>query len=647
MPLALPLALVLVLVGRPAVAQEAERSLHWDEIQVEARLDADGRLHVEEHQGIVFDGEWNGGAREFETRLGQRFRLQGVTRIDPRTGDSIRLAQDDEVDDVDEYDLDDELVWRSRLEDDPPFDDRRLDYVLEYTINNAVIPTPDGYLLDHDFLFPDRAGMVDTFRLTLTLDPPWSTSEGRVLRWAAEDVPPGRSLSVRVPLRYEGDGSPATVPGSPPGGVRLGLVLLLLAAPLALGTRFFRRERADGRYEPLPRVPDEAWLEEHLFRYPPELVGAAWDGATSAAEVAGLLARLVAEEKLGSHVERDDDTGDPVLHLELLVPRDTFSELERPLIDALFFDGRESTDTRTVREHYEDSGFDAAGTIREALQRRVEDLPGRRLRRRVWPAWAGVAAAVLVLVTAAAVHPPDAPVAAIVGIFAFTGGMLLVMLAYYYAQSVVGLGGKAVAFVLLAAGMVLGLAAVVGGILETTALDGERSPYYRSGPLLLFGLAALGVAFMALAFRIARPRDEPARLRLRRRMAAARAFFRRELGKADPDLRDEWFPYLLAFGLGARIDQWFESFGGDSGAAAPVPAAAGVGATTSGGAAAGGSFAWTGGGATFGGGGGFSGGGVGGSWATAATTVASGVTSSSAGTAGGIASSGGGGGGGW
>ena len=31
----------------------------------------------------------------------------------------------------------------------------------------------DGYRLDHDFAFPDRAGVIERFSLHLTLDPVW------------------------------------------------------------------------------------------------------------------------------------------------------------------------------------------------------------------------------------------------------------------------------------------------------------------------------------------------------------------------------------------------------------------------------------------------------------------------------------------
>ena len=101
------------------------------------------------------------------------------------------------------------------------------------------------------------------------------------------------------------------------GGLRLLLLALLAGATALMIRRFLALERAAGRFAPLPDVGGEAWLKEHVFRWPPELVGAAWDGSTAAPEVAGLLARLVQEGKLASRVE--DDDGDPVAEAEAWV----------------------------------------------------------------------------------------------------------------------------------------------------------------------------------------------------------------------------------------------------------------------------------------------------------------------------------------
>src|SRR5262249_11702747 len=42
----------------------------------------------------------------------------------------------------------------------------------------------------------------------------------------------------------------------------------------------------------------------------------------------------------------------------------------------------------------------------------------------------------------------------------------------------------------------------------------------------------------------------------RKRLSAGRRFFMNELEKPRPALRDSWYPWLVAFGLGRQIDYW-------------------------------------------------------------------------------------------
>jgi hypothetical protein len=115
------LALALTTLAAPASAQE--RELHWQSLDVRARLDADGRLQITETHAMVFTGDWNGGERGFRLESGQRLRLRGVSRRDPQTGETVPLVEGD-LSQVDHYGFTDSktLRWRSRLPSDAPFD---------------------------------------------------------------------------------------------------------------------------------------------------------------------------------------------------------------------------------------------------------------------------------------------------------------------------------------------------------------------------------------------------------------------------------------------------------------------------------------------------------------------------------------------
>ena len=150
--------------------------------------------------------------------------------------------------------------------------------------------------------------------------------------------------------------------------------------------------------------------------------------------------------------------------------------------------------------------------------------------------------------------------------------------------------------------------------------------YADASPLLLLGGFCLVLAMMNNILNIAKSRDSIEGIRLRRYLASAREYFKAELQKKNPELKDAWFPYLLAFGLEKHMDTWFGKYGSSTHA-------------FSSGNTSHSSSGFSGGGGIFGGAG------ASGSWATAVNSMATSTSSSSSG--GSSGGSGGGGGGGW
>ena len=380
------------------------RSLHWSALEVEARLDADGRLHVVERQTMVFDGDWNGGERSFELGVGSRIDFEGIARIDPATGERVELVEGD-LDRVDHFAWVDgkTLRWRSRLPTDPPFAMQSMVYLLEYSLSRVLIERRGVYHLDHDFAFPDRHGDIERFALDLELHDVWQPATPLATHYELGRIPPGESFIVTTELAYTGDGHPAAALNNVPAASRFAIALAASLAIVLLFWRFYRHEARRGRFAApeVPRRIDRAWLEGHLFDLRPEEVGALWDRTVGPPEVAATLARLVAEEKLRSSVR--DGGGfwrrQRVLELEMLVDRGDLGSGDRGLIDKLFFDGRTVTDTEAVREHYKSTGFDPSATIRPQIEARLEghpaygSAPPGPSHRPFWLASAGVASA--------------------------------------------------------------------------------------------------------------------------------------------------------------------------------------------------------------------------------------------------------------
>ncbi|HVR42294.1 MAG TPA: hypothetical protein VMS56_02515 [Thermoanaerobaculia bacterium] len=613
-----------------ALAAPAEgRTLRWERWHVDGRLDADGVLRVTETARWVFDGDWNGGERIFRLRVVESLDLRSIARI-TGSGETIPLRRDSDLDAVDEWDWHDSktLRWRAREASAPPFSDTPITYRIDYSISGVPIPQGDGgWLLDLDVAPSDLEGTIEHLSWSFTLDPTWSAGEAG-LTGERRGVAPGEHVVLRVPMHYAGSGHPASVARfSPPLALAaVGAIPLLLVGWLAAS--FVRDERRKGRFVRLPPIDtaDRPWLEQHVLRFPPEVVGAAWDDRTASAEVAAVLARLVQEGKLTSRVEPGGWLSSPTLHLELNVPRETLAGYERALIDAFFIDGSK-TDTRRIREHYKSTGFDPASKIRKGIEKKVAAM-GRGRKAPAGGSWkrgtllflAGAAIAIFAGVSGGRADL----IAMAVSLGAAFVFLILGLIAAGVFQSRVG------GFALPGTFVALPIVAMLGGIALLSWIAATVVPIR---PLLIAGMGLVAASLADFILGIARIPQSRERIAMRRELFLARERLRRELRRESPDIDDVWFPWLLALGLGPQVDRWFRAFGGAAGAAIPPRTASGSG---------GGSSGWSGGGGAFGGAG------ASGAWGVAAASLGSGVSApSSGGSGGGGGSSGGGGAGGW
>ena len=277
------------------------------------------------------------------------------------------------------------LRWRSRLPSDPEFQETELVYEIAYTLSGILAKEGSVYVLDHDFAFPDRTGPIERFTLELSLDPAWRPREQFSGSLQRRGLVPGEGVVLRIPLAYAGTGRPVAGSIRASRSVRIGLFALLSLATVLLYFRFRSREGALGRFAPLasPDAIDEAWLDENLLSLAPEEAGALWDEKIGPPEVAAVLARLAAEKKIQTGVSGKK------LTMRRLVGRKDFREYDRELVDALFFNDREETDTDAIRSHYKKSGFDPASKIRPSLEQKLKthpDFQDRSTRPSRWPA---------------------------------------------------------------------------------------------------------------------------------------------------------------------------------------------------------------------------------------------------------------------
>jgi hypothetical protein len=301
---------LLLLLALPAFG----KSMYWNAIDVEGRLDGDGNLHVIETQRIVFDGDWNGGERDFNVHGRQDVDVHRIVRIDGATETPLVLGAIDELNHWD-YNGTDVVRWRSRMPSDPPFANQELTYRLDYTYSNILLVDGDHYRLDHDFGLPEREGVVKRFTLRLTFDPVWGAQPVSIVR---ENQQPGERVPVDQTLTYAGEGFPAGIERPLSPAVPIAVLVLFVAGAAFIVQRFLAAETAVGRFAPLV-----ARFDDELLELDPEVAGAVWDAGIGAPEVAAVLARMTQEGKLSTRTE------DRTLYMRLEVPRSRLAGFER------------------------------------------------------------------------------------------------------------------------------------------------------------------------------------------------------------------------------------------------------------------------------------------------------------------------------
>jgi uncharacterized membrane protein YgcG len=274
---------------------------------------------------------------------------------------------------------------------------------------------------------------------------------------------------------------------------------------------------------------------------------------------------------------------------------------------------------------------------KDVLAKVTELLPAGRNPRVVW--WPSVLlflAGIAGLITGGVTSDPGDPQPVVVGIIAIVVAVVALIPGSVFRERI-DWGFRA-----LAASLVVPVLA---------ALFAAWFLWYRVGtgavewsPWIVGGLTALTCWIVYAAVNSLKSRNHRDAIAFRKMLAAGRLFFQRELANERPALSDDWFPWVVSFGLANEADRWsvrhrseprhesssWSSGGSSSGSSSSAPVWTGAAGGRSGGAGASATWAAA----------------VGGMAAGVAAPSSGGSSGGGGGSSGG-GSSGGGGGGGW
>src|SRR6202035_3948153 len=232
-----------------------------------------------------------------------------------------------------------------------------------------------------------------------------------------------------------------------------------------------------------------------------------------------------------------------------------------------FFAGREETATELVRKHYRRSGFDPAALIEPGIKGRLHKHPGlagqTRAPSRLRTLVLLLAGFALLALEVARSWDQGLVLRALQFVcvpFFYVPGLLA---AVAWRKRTEHLNLASLTFLLP------GLAIAGAGAFLACFDDWFRgvSFFIQSGPAGNLALAVFPLAAFSSLLNNACSRETPATIRKRQLLLLARRHLARELESRQPALRDEWFPYLLAFGLERDVDRWFHAFGTAAGGA--------------------------------------------------------------------------------
>lgn len=582
------LVLVSVLLSAAGSAAFAQ-TLSFTHVEVVARLDPDGGLAVAETHDIAVGQEIQDFTWDVGLAAGQTFDFGRLVRV--MDDGSERALGPGEPSRTESYFLGRAWLRIGLKADDDTIAGQRRVYRIEYRLGDALAPAwdlPAGprpldatvseflspverlrqtweawreawpaldrhYRIDHDVLFPSRAGPAFSLgQLDYRLE--W---DDRVWRLVAPErdagrATPGVDYRVQRTLEYLPSGHPAGVDRRAPVIRVASIFVAVPGAGLVLWLAFLLVEalRATRR----PRF-DAARFESEVVSQAPERLRSLLAESHVAPDMESVLVRLAAERKLAIRVlQPSTDEQNARTELRLLKERSELRPHEAALVEALFEPGARETTTDRVQQRYKGGEFDPDEVVAQAFAR--EPLPQKGRRALMTLLRLLLLAGGLVLAVRDLTATGLDPYVLFAGLAG--GGLLAALMPGGFWRGAT----PAAAAALLVPLAILSLATVAFALVPNRPLGVEAS----------LALAALMLSHFA-GYLSTLPHPTGSAGDLLQDLWRARRWASAELGRPQPRLRDAWIPHLEALSLEKPLEAWRRRYSGATGVGAPDLAA--------------------------------------------------------------------------
>jgi hypothetical protein len=567
------IAPVIALIAAISI-RAAEEQPGWNAIVVRFDIDVGGKLHMTERVTVDVPPSVQRLERTYWEDAEEKVTVDAITLYaEDRT---VRLEDSGDLDRAHRFRQSEwpgRVVWSVRDQADVPASTRRLIYVIESRVSDAVIPAwsiPRGKVLSYDNTGRlgdprERLSVVipmwrealknprHRFLVDYQYELPPSTNGASVqlqIRWPAgwkpvQEITPA-TVATPIPRdsynpdRYrllhlfeENSGRVLTGIDVPGHAIRMASLVGFPIVGLLFWLAFVLIEFLRRRHDP---VDDEQVVRDAVYSQPPEKIEAQYSGRAPYVTVERFLRRLERERKIAITVEKRGGEEDDLVTLRLLVPREQLTPYEGLGIQILMRDGWEATSDE-IRARQEKEKFDAEGALNLAVQNTA--AKAKKKQRAPWYS-------------------------------RLTSFALFVTGIYFALQETVRLHREPAVLVvtLIAASMLLSM--WPDRIIREAVRSSLRNALFLLIPLAIFTAIIVAVHFaaqmppgffasagMSLAF-LGTYKAMLANSAWRgdARLDRARNWLRRELKSPTPRLRDDAIPWLNALGLQGDIARW-------------------------------------------------------------------------------------------